>query len=82
MKLASLLAISVALIASGAQAATWKWSYQGEGVAASGAFTTKDAPNADGFFEITGITGEANGVAIAGLAAAWDLGPGQRRLPR
>ena len=45
----------------------WRWSYQGEGLPASGTFTTKDAPNVDGFFEITGITGEANGVEIAGL---------------
>jgi hypothetical protein len=81
VKLASLLAISVALIASGAQAATWKWSYQGEGVAASGAFTTKDAPNADGFFEITGITGEANGVAIAGLQPPGTSIPGNDGYP-
>jgi hypothetical protein len=45
----------------------WRWSYQGEGVTASGAFTTKNAPNADGFYEITGIKGEMNGVAITGL---------------
>ena len=81
MKLAFLLAISVALIASGAQAATWKWSYQGEGVAASGAFTTKDAPNADGFFEITAITGEANGVAITGLVPPGTSIPGNDGYP-
>ena len=67
MKLAFALAVGLALIASGAQASTWRWSYQGEGVAASGAFTTNDTPDPDGFYEITGITGEANGVAITGL---------------
>jgi hypothetical protein len=76
-----LVAISLALLASGAQAATWKWSYQGAGVAASGAFTTKDAPNADGFFEITGITGEANGVAITGLQAPQTSIPGNDGYP-
>jgi hypothetical protein len=76
-----LLAISLALLASGAQAATWKWSYQGEGVAASGAFTTKDAPSADGFFEITGIIGEANGVAITGLQAPGTSIPGNDGYP-
>ena len=76
MKLAFALAVGFALIASGAQASTWRWSYQGEGVAASGAFTTKDAPNADGFYEITGITGEANGVAITGLQSSGTPIPG------
>jgi hypothetical protein len=76
-----LVAISLALLASGAQAATWKWGYQGEGVAASGAFTTKDAPNADGFFEITAITGEANGVAITGLQAPGTSIPGNDGYP-
>jgi hypothetical protein len=82
VRLIFLLAISLALLASGAQASTrWKWSYQGEGVAASGAFTTKDAPNADGFFEITGVTGEANGVAIVGLQARGTSIPGNDGYP-
>ena len=81
MKLTFLLAVSAALLASGARASKWKWSYQGEGVAASGAFTTKDAPNADGFFEITGITGEANGVAIAGLQPPGTSIPGNEGYP-
>jgi hypothetical protein len=81
VKLAFFLALSVALLASGAQASEWKWSYQGEGVAASGTFTTKDAPNADGFLEITGITGEANGVAIAGLEPPGASIPGNDGYP-
>jgi hypothetical protein len=81
VKLTFLLAMSVALLASGAQAATWKWSYQGEGVAASGTFITKDALNAEGFFEITAITGEANGVAIAGLEPPGTSVPGNDGYP-
>jgi hypothetical protein len=64
------------LAANGAQALTWKWSYKGEGVAASGTFTTKDAPNSDGFYEITAIAGQANGVAITGLTPAGTAVPG------
>ena len=57
------------------------WSYQGEGVTASGAFTSKDTPNADGFYEITGITGEANGVAIKGLQPPGTSIPGNDGYP-
>jgi hypothetical protein len=81
VKLAFSLAICVALAGGGAQASTWKWSYQGEGVAASGTFTTNDAPNADGFYEITGITGEANGVAITGLEPPGTSIPGNEGYP-
>ena len=34
-----------------------------------------------GFYEITGIKGEANGVAIVGLQPPGTSIPGQRRLP-
>jgi hypothetical protein len=82
VRLAVLLALGAALIAGGARAATlWNWSYQGEGVAASGTFTTKDAPNGDGFYEITGITGEANGVAITGLQPPQTSIPGNDGYP-
>ena len=57
LKLALSLVSLAALIACPAEALEWRWSYQGEGVTASGAFTTKDAPNADGFYEITGDQG-------------------------
>jgi hypothetical protein len=81
MRLAFALSIGAALLTAGAQASTWKWSYQGEGVAASGTFTTGDAPNADGFYEITGIKGEANGVAIVGLQPAGTSIPGNDGYP-
>lgn len=81
MKLALLLAIAGALVALPAEALEWKWSYQGEGVAASGAFTTSDKPNADGLYEITAISGEANGVAITGLQAPGTSIPGNDGYP-
>jgi len=81
VKLVVSLAIGVVLVAGGAQGSTWKWSYQGEGVAASGTFTTDDGPNADGFYEITRITGEANGVAITGLEPPGTAIPGNDGYP-
>ena len=81
LKLALFLLTGAALAALPAEALEWKWSYQGEGVAASGAFTTRDAPNADGFYEITGITGEMNGVAIKGLQPTGTSIPGNDGYP-
>jgi hypothetical protein len=81
LKLALSLLIGTALAAQSAEALEWRWSYQGEGVTASGSFTTKDAPNADGFYEITGIKGEANGVAITGLQPAGTSIPGNDGYP-
>lgn len=81
MKLALFLLIGAALAALPADASEWRWSYQGEGVTASGVFTTKDAPNADGFYEITAISGEANGVAITGLQPPGTSIPGNDGYP-
>ena len=81
MKLACFLLTGAALAALPAEALEWKWTYQGEGVAASGAFTTMDTPNADGFYEITRITGEANGVAITGLQPPGTSIPGNDGYP-
>jgi hypothetical protein len=81
LRLALLLVSLAALIACPAEALEWRWSYQGEGVMASGAFTTKDAPNVDGFYEITGIKGEMNGVDITGLQPAGTSIPGNDGYP-
>jgi len=59
----------------------WTWTCAGEGFAAKGGFTTGDAPNADGFYSITGVTGEANGVAIVGLQPAVTAIPGNEGWP-
>ena len=42
---------------------------------------TKDAPDANGFYEITVITGEANGVAITGLQPPGTSIPGNDGYP-
>jgi hypothetical protein len=81
LKLALSLVSLAALLALPAEALEWRWNYQGEGVTASGALTTKDAPNADGFYEITGIRGEMNGVAITGLQPAGTSIPGNDGYP-
>jgi hypothetical protein len=81
VKLALWILALAALAALPASALEWRWSYQGEGVTASGSFTTTDAPNADGFYEITAIKGEANGVAITGLQPAGTSIPGNDGYP-
>src|SRR6516164_1165856 len=45
----------------------WNWSYSGAGISASGTFTTNDAPDAAGFYQIVEITGSDNGATITGL---------------
>jgi len=81
LKLGLALVIAAALVALPAEAREWRWSYQGEGVAASGSLTTTDTPNADGFYEITKIKGEANGIAITGLQPAGTSIPGNDGYP-
>jgi hypothetical protein len=73
--------IAAALSAQCAEALEWRWSYKGEGAAASGTFTTGDAPNASGFYEITAIAGRANGVAIIGLQPQGTAIPGNDGYP-
>jgi hypothetical protein len=77
----TLLAAVAAATGRSAEALEWRWSYQGEGVAGSGGFVTKDAPNADGFYEITAISGEVNGVAITGLQPPGTSIPGNDGYP-
>lgn len=81
LKLALLFFGLAALAALPAEALEWRWSYQGEGVTASGSFTTTDTSNADGFYAITAIKGEANGVAITGLQPAGTSIPGNDGYP-
>ena len=81
LKLGLALVIAAALVALPAEAREWRWSYQGEGVAASGSLTTTDTPNAYGFYEITKIKGEANGIAITGLQPAGTSIPGNDGYP-
>lgn len=65
-----------------AQAALlWEWNYTGTGVAAAGTFVTSDAPDGSGFYQITGIAGSRNGVAITGLYPAGTAIPGNEGFP-
>ena len=71
MKLALSLGIGAALLSESAEASLlWRWNSDGPGFHASGTFTTEDKPNADGFYEITAIAGNADGIAIVGLQKA------------
>jgi hypothetical protein len=54
----------------------WDWSYSASGISAGGTLTTVDAADSDGFYLITGITGERNGVTITGLEPAGAAIPG------
>jgi hypothetical protein len=81
LKRAYWLVAAVTLHAFPAEALEWRWSYTGEGVTASGSLTTKDAPDSEGFYEITGVRGEMNGVAITGLQPAGTSIPGNDGYP-
>jgi len=54
----------------------WNWSYSGGGVSASGTFTTNDAPDGAGFYQIVGISGTDNGATITGLQPTGTAIPG------
>ena len=70
------VAISIVIaLCSSAHARLWTWSYSGDGVSASGEFTTTDTIYG-GDYMITGITGERNGVAITGLQPSGTAIPG------
>ena len=82
VKLALALALAGAMVAGEAEASMqWRWTCKGEGFDASGAFTSGDTPDADGYYPITGLTGEANGVAITGLQPARTAIPGNEGWP-
>ena len=69
-RLATPLALaSLLLAAAPARAAlTWDWSFgDGSTIEASGTFSTADTADAAGWYEITAIAGERDGVAITGL---------------
>jgi hypothetical protein len=76
--------VSVVLLSCTKQAVTphlWLWSYTGTGVSASGTLTTGATPDAHGFYQITGITGAANGGTINGLQANGTAIPGNAGFP-
>lgn len=82
MKLALAVAFCLAAWTSAAEASIrWRWNCEGEGFSAHGGFTTGDAANAEGYYEITAITGEAGGVVITGLQPAGTAIPGNESYP-
>ena len=74
MKKSLLMVVILALgLVTQSRAGTWSFDYTGTGVSASGTITTGAAITTfEGYtgFLITGISGERNGVAIAGLTQA------------
>jgi hypothetical protein len=74
---AGLLCAGLGLSAVPAQASLlWNWSYTGSGISASGTFTTGDTADGLGFYAVTGVTGQRNGVTIVGLVPAGTPVPG------
>lgn len=67
---ASVLALE-GVFSSPASALSFKFSYSGTGVTASGTLTTTDLNTSTNAYTITGITGTRNGITIENL-----LGPG------
>ena len=59
----------------------WQWNYSGTGVSASGTFATDDSPDVNGFYQITGIAGTANGGTITGLQSTGTAIPGNSGFP-
>jgi hypothetical protein len=73
--------IALAVSFPGQASLLWNWSYTGAGIAASGTFTTDDAPDSGGYYHITGITGSRNGVAITSLEPTGKAIPGNAGFP-
>jgi hypothetical protein len=75
--------IFIALLAPlpGQASLRWDWTYTGAGIAASGTFTTDNAADSSGYYQITGITGSRNGVAITALEPAGEAIPGDPGFP-
>ena len=82
LKVISFLGLGAAMAAGDAEAAMqWRWTCAGPGFEAAGEFTTEDTPGLDGFYAITGVTGEANGVPITGMQATRTAIPGNDGWP-
>ena len=74
--LAALAVAGVLFSQHAAAEITWSWSYTGNDIDAVGTLTTADVKDAEGFYEITGITGTRNGEAITALFPAGSAIPG------
>lgn len=79
--LVSGIIMSLAAPHSARAALLWNWNYTGAGIAAAGTFATSDTLDNNGFYQITGITGSRNGVAITGLEPVGSAIPGNEGFP-
>ena len=78
MKFLLAAAVAAATLSFGsAHAANYTFDFAGPGLIADGSFATSNVANGDGSFDITSISGVADGLAITGLVAptANDVSP-------
>jgi hypothetical protein len=68
--------IAIALVVPARASLLWSWSYSGDDITASGTFTTRDSPDAQGGYLITGISGTRNGKTITALQPTGTWIPG------
>lgn len=59
----------------------WTWSFTGDALDASGTLSTAEVPNSAGYYLITALTGQRNGVAIIGLQPTGTAIPGNDGFP-
>ena len=67
---------ALAAVTPAQAACVWDWQYSATGVAAAGTLTTDDRPDDAGFYHITRIEGQRNGVAIIRMQPAGTPIPG------
>ena len=75
----ALCALAAALAAAphpARAALLWNWTYTAPAIAAAGTFTTTDAPDAQGNYLITAISGARNGITISALTPPGEEIPG------
>lgn len=73
---AALCATSILSVQNARAEKIWNWSYTGSNIFASGAFTTSETMDVQGFYRIFNITGHRNGELITGLHSSGSAIPG------
>ncbi|MFL5257795.1 MAG: hypothetical protein ACJ8AI_33940 [Rhodopila sp.] len=59
----------------------WEWGYNGSDVVADGTLVSTRSPNAEGYYQILGVTGSRNGAPIVGLEPNGNAIPGNEGYP-
>lgn len=85
-RMAAWLLLSTLSTWAGAASLTWDWSIwpiesNQAGAVWGGTFTTGDAPDSDGFYTITALTGDRQGVAIVRLQPSGTAIPDNEPYP-